>query len=156
MIKLSDGFSGKGNAIIHLEDVQKVLHPVASYEKESTKIGNIKKDVLATRQAVATALRRMEYFSDSRDWDKFLKKMEEMGAIFELFLSLPKSARSTTTTMKTETAVVETSPSVQLVINAVGEVVLVSTHEQVLDGHVYKGCSFPANAEYRQQIQDYG
>jgi hypothetical protein len=45
---------------------------------------------------------------------------------------------------------------VQLRIDPRGEVVLLSTHDQILGGphqQVYQGCRFPADAAYRQRIQ---
>jgi len=47
------------------------------------------------------------------------------------------------------------SPSCQGCIDLNGNVQLLSTHEQVLQGHVYLGCTFPCNSDYRKQIQDY-
>lgn len=51
------------------------------------------------------------------------------------------------------------SPSMQGRVNPLGDVELISTHDQVLggpSGQVFLGCSFPASAEYRLQIQDAG
>lgn len=66
-----------------------------------------------------------------------------MGGVVEELLEYPDSA----------------SPSVQLRIDPQGEVVLLSTHDQILggpSGHVYEGCRFPAAEAYRRQIQDAG
>jgi hypothetical protein len=63
-----------------------------------------------------------------------------MGGIVEEFLEYAESV----------------SPSVQLRIDPQGEVVLLSTHDQILGGpssQVYQGCRFPADAPYRRQIQ---
>ena len=51
------------------------------------------------------------------------------------------------------------SPSVQLRINPVGEVILASTHEQILGGsggQVFLGCLFPAEDDYRRELQEVG
>jgi hypothetical protein len=51
------------------------------------------------------------------------------------------------------------SPSAQLAITPAGEVVVLSTHDQILGGHsnqVYLGCRFPADPEYAVQIGEYG
>ena len=64
-----------------------------------------------------------------------------MGGIVEEFLEYPESA----------------SPSVQLRIDPHGEVVLLSTHDQILGGpsnQVYQGCRFPATESYRRPIQE--
>jgi hypothetical protein len=51
------------------------------------------------------------------------------------------------------------SPSAQLTITPTGEVVVLSTHDQILGGHsgqVYEGCRFPADPSYAVQIGEYG
>ncbi len=72
--------------------------------------------------------------------ERFLKKFTGMGGIVEEFLEYPESA----------------APSVQLRNDPQGEVVLLSTHDQILGGptsQVYLGCRFPAEEPYRRQIQ---
>ena len=46
------------------------------------------------------------------------------------------------------------SPSVQLQISPTGEVDVVSTHDQVLDGQSYLGCRFPAEPAYAPVITE--
>jgi hypothetical protein len=73
----------------------------------------------------------------------YLDKFVDMGGIVEEFLEAPRTS----------------SPSVQLRIDPHGEVVLLSTHDQILggtSGQVYSGCRFPANEEYRRAIQEAG
>lgn len=51
------------------------------------------------------------------------------------------------------------SPSAQLSITPTGEIVVLSTHDQILGGHssqVYLGCRFPADSGYAVQIGEYG
>lgn len=51
------------------------------------------------------------------------------------------------------------SPSVQVHIDPSGEVLVYSTHEQVLagdDGHVYSGCRFPADPAYAAELARHG
>jgi len=51
------------------------------------------------------------------------------------------------------------SPSAQLTITPTGDVVVLSTHDQILGGHsnqVYLGCRFPADPAYAVQIGEYG
>ena len=51
------------------------------------------------------------------------------------------------------------SPSVQLRITPLGEVEVLSTHDQVLGGgtgQIFLGCRFPAHDDYRMQIQEEG
>jgi len=70
----------------------------------------------------------------------YLRKLTAMGGIVEEHLERSESA----------------SPSVQLRIDPRGEVVLISSHDQILggvSGHVYQGCRFPAADTYRRDIQ---
>ena len=79
----------------------------------------------------------------SETWDHFIQKFEVMGGIVEAFVDGNHKR----------------SPSVQCRINPLGEVELISTHEQVLggpSGQVYLGCTFPAKAAYRLELQDAG
>jgi hypothetical protein len=71
----------------------------------------------------------------------YLAKFGRAGGIVEEFLQYPESA----------------SPSVQLRIDPHGEVVLISSHDQILggaSGQVYQGCRFPAADPYRRAVQD--
>ena len=75
--------------------------------------------------------------------ESYLKKFDAQGGIVEEFLERPQRA----------------SPSVQLRIDPHGEVVLLSTHDQILggpSGQVYLGCRFPADESYRRDIQEAG
>jgi hypothetical protein len=68
--------------------------------------------------------------------DVFLEKFKYMGGIVEAFVE----------------GDVKTSPSVQCRINPLGEVDIISTHEQVLDGQIFVGAHFPANETYRTEV----
>jgi hypothetical protein len=50
------------------------------------------------------------------------------------------------------------SPSYQGIVDADGQVITISTHEQFLsgEGQIYSGCLFPAAEDYRSQIIEYG
>jgi hypothetical protein len=73
----------------------------------------------------------------------YLAKFRGMGGIVEEFIE-GRDKRS---------------PSVQLRSTPHGEVMVLSTHDQILGGstgQVFQGCSFPAQEEYRQRIRDLG
>ncbi len=95
----------------------------------------------STRQhAIAEALPRMRFVDASQNWASFAEKMEREGGIVEAFLEA-RDLRA---------------PSCQLRISPLGGVELLSTHDQLLEGHdgqVYAGCRFPADAIYRSVIQ---
>lgn len=82
-------------------------------------------------------------FSVPTEPDDYRRKFAEMGGIVEEILDYPEFA----------------SPSVQMRIDPHGEVVLLSTHDQILGGpskQAYEGCRFPAAQAYRRQIQEAG
>lgn len=90
--------------------------------------------------ALRAALSRLSFSVPSETSERFLEKFTQMGGIVEEFLEYPGSA----------------SPSAQLRNDPHGEVVLLSTHDQILGGptsQVYQGCRFPAEDPYRRQIQ---
>ena len=68
--------------------------------------------------------------------DAYFDKFARMGGIVEEFIEAPEKA----------------SPSAQLRISPRGEVLPISTHDQILggpSGQVFLGCSFPAHDDYR-------
>ncbi|HEY1252690.1 MAG TPA: peptide ligase PGM1-related protein [Thermoanaerobaculia bacterium] len=92
------------------------------------------------RGAIRDGLNRLAFSVPNETTEGYYRKFAEMGGIVEEYLEFPRSA----------------SPSVQLRIDPQGEVVLLSTHDQILGGpsnQVYLGCRFPAAEPYRRQIQ---
>jgi len=80
----------------------------------------------------------LEYTYTLETWATFQEKIQEHGVLAEVWV---------------ENAV--ESPSCQALINPRGEVELLSTHEQLLNGGmVYQGCVFPASENYRKLIMD--
>jgi hypothetical protein len=95
------------------------------------------------RAALADALHGIVPSAPEETPRTYLEKFVELGGIVEEFLDSPRTL----------------SPSVQLRIDPHGEVVLLSTHDQILggaSGQVYSGCRFPAREEYRRSIQEAG
>ncbi len=119
VIKLNDGFSGDGNAIL--------IYPenLSSKEMYNWIHNNL-------RQAIKPV-------ASDLSLDMFLKKFELMEGIVEAFVEGKEKV----------------SPSVQCRINPKGEIDIISTHDQVLqgeDGQVFIGAHFPANESYRSEI----
>ncbi len=86
---------------------------------------------------------RTVFEAKGETWESFLAKYEEMGGIVEAFIDGEKKC----------------SPSVQCRIDPTGEAAVISTHDQVLggaSGQIFKGCTFPADRQYRRSIQDAG
>ena len=72
-------------------------------------------------------------------YDEYIRKFKTLGGIAEEFVE----------------GHVKKSPSVQCRINPIGNVDIISTHDQLLGGEseqVFLGSSFPANSEYNKDI----
>ncbi len=91
--------------------------------------------------AIRKALRALEFSVPWETHQNFFQKFSRMGGIVEEFVD----------------AAYKTSPSAQLRTSPAGEVLPISTHDQILggpSGQVYQGCSFPAGDDYRMAIQE--
>jgi hypothetical protein len=120
IVKLNEGVSGEGNAIVRLEDL-----PAPS--------------ALTERDEIAGRLRTMSFEQPDMPFDGYMAKLAERGGIVEERI----------------TGIEVRSPSVQLRVTPVGEVELLSTHDQVLggpSGQSYLGCRFPADFGYARAI----
>ena len=95
---------------------------------------------VAWRGAIRDALSTLSFSVPTETRDRYDRKFAEMGGVVEEYLEYPEIA----------------SPSVQLRIDPQAEVVLLSSHDQILGGpsnQVYLGCRFPAAEPYRRAIQ---
>lgn len=91
------------------------------------------------RAAVRESLHRIEFSVAEETFESYCEKFSRMGGIVEEFIEGREKV----------------SPSVQLRISPHGEVLPISTHDQILGGpsdQVFLGCSFPAREEYRLRI----
>jgi hypothetical protein len=97
-------------------------------------------DAPSDRTQVRKALRDLEFSVPWETHQNYFQKFARMGGIVEEFIDAP----------------IKTSPSAQLRTSPRGEVLPISTHDQILGGstgQVYQGCSFPAHDDYRMAIQ---
>jgi hypothetical protein len=82
---------------------------------------------------------RLRFEARDETWERYNAKFREMTGIAEVFLEgSPKR-----------------SPSVQCRIDPLGEIQILSTHDQVLggpSGQIFLGCTFPADPLYRAEI----
>jgi len=111
VMKLNDGFSGQGHAIVELEGFSSL---------ESAAI---------------------TFIAEEETWPSYSAKVESGGAVVEELVRVPGIV----------------SPSVQVRISPGGAVELFSNHDQILGGlhdQVYLGCRFPAQPDYRLDIQE--
>ncbi len=87
-------------------------------------------------------LANLRFEAKGMTWEAFEAKARAMGAVVEAFLEGEKR-----------------SPSAQFGIDPLGAATPVSTHDQTLGGEnggVFLGCSFPADAAYRGEVQAQG
>ncbi|MCS7030790.1 MAG: peptide ligase PGM1-related protein [Gloeomargarita sp. SKYG116] len=124
VVKLNEGFSGEGNALLTL--------PQPPGETHAQRV-----------QQIWDQLPRMRFQCETETWENFAGRIEELGAIAEVFIEGENKR----------------SPSVQGQITPAGTVEILSTHDQILggpDGQIYLGCRFPADPAYQAQLQTWG
>jgi len=94
---------------------------------------------VGSRAALREALYRIELPVPEETFEAFFDKFARMGGIVEEFIE----------------GFEKVSPSTQLRVGPRGEVLPISTHDQILGGpsdQVFLGCSFPARDDYRLRI----
>jgi hypothetical protein len=129
VVKLNEGFSGEGNAILELQSI-------AEFAPDKTNRAE-------SKIAISKQLPYLRFQAVDETWSTFAARIPELGAIVEEFIEGDEKR----------------SPSVQGYITPTGKIEILSTHDQILggiDGQVYLGCSFPADAAYRLQLQELG
>jgi hypothetical protein len=123
VLKLNDGFSGEGNAIVDIRGLSELPSPH-----------------LEAMRRITTGLR---FEASGETWPAYEAKLAAMGGIAEAFIDEPRRR----------------SPSVQVRINPLGDVQLISTHDQLLsgpNGQIFEGCTFPAERRYRADLHEAG
>ncbi|WP_246215703.1 peptide ligase PGM1-related protein [Microvirga makkahensis] len=97
----------------------------------------------ALRPWIRERLPQLAFEAPDMTWELFSEKLASMGGIVEEFIE----------------GDVKRSPSAQFRVDPIGQLEAVSTHDQVLggeSGQVFLGCRFPADEDYRLQIQESG
>ncbi len=124
MVKLNEGVSGSGNALVDLRDL-----PAATGEGSPD----------PRRAAMRDRLRALQLEDLSIPVDAYLQRLDERGGIVEERV-VGDEVRS---------------PSVQLRVTPLGELEILSTHDQILGGptgQLYLGARFPADPAYATTI----
>lgn len=129
VVKLNDGFSGDGNGLVSLEKLQRAAS----------------RGPLSAREALAVVKKTLpsstRFQAKDQTWDSYVHKFRQMQGVVETFIE----GRG------------KQSPSVQLRVNPLRQVEIISTHDQILggpDGQVFVGCSFPARPTYCEALHD--
>ncbi len=87
--------------------------------------------------------RRIRFEAAGETWPHYVEKFGQMGGIVESWID----------------GDFKRSPSAQCRIDPLGNAAVISTHDQVLggsSGQIFLGCAFPADAEYRLDVQEAG
>ncbi len=129
VVKLNQGFSGEGNAILSL----------ATQRLKAVAPGNASRK--SRVDAVLGSFENLKFMGPNESWGRFKRELGHIGGVVELYLEGRRKE----------------SPSAQLRINPRGELEAMSTHDQMLggrSGQIYLGCRFPASEAYRHEIQN--
>lgn len=124
VVKLNEGFSGEGNAVL-----------------DRKRFGALPSTASARNKKVEEALPLLRFEAVDETWERFSSRFDEMGGICEIWIDGEDKH----------------SPSVQCRISPTHKPVIISTHDQILggpSGQVFLGCRFPADQEYRIQVQE--
>lgn len=129
VVKLNEGFSGKGNALFDYRPIESTL---ASAKEEGER-----------KRLIEKHLAKMKFEAKGLTWKQFERQFLKLEGIVEAFVEGEE----------------KTSPSVQARVNAIGEPQVISTHDQILGGptgQMFLGCEFPAHSAYRLDLQEDG
>ena len=100
-------------------------------------------DAIERKKKILSMLPNLKFEAPQEYWESFHQKYQDMEGVVEVFVEGEHKR----------------SPSSQCRVNALGQPVSISTHDQVLggpSGQVFMGCTFPAHSDYRLAIQDAG
>ena len=134
MVKLNEGVSGEGNAVI---DLTGLPSPFAKATADRPVVGG--GDPGRDKAMLEDRLRAMKFESQEVTYESYMKKLQERKGVVEERI-MGEEFRS---------------PSVQLRVTPLGKVELLSTHDQLLGGPTgqsYLGCVFPADTAYAPLI----
>lgn len=129
-LKLNDPFLRK--AVIKIND---------GFGGEGNAVFNYQSNVPESelKESIDKSLPCIHIIAERVTQQQFFKKFEDLGGIVEAFID----------------GDIKASPSVQCRINPLGEIEIISTHDQLLggeDNQVFIGAKFPASTEYSREI----
>src|SRR6266478_6558935 len=143
LVKLNEGVSGEGNAIIDLTGLPAVVptgRDDAGHKEVSTQPGSTTPATTTKERAMLEErLRAMRFELEGITYESYMNRLRERKGVVEERI-MGEEFRS---------------PSVQLRITPLGKVELLSTHDQLLggpSGQSNLGCVFPADKGYAALI----
>jgi hypothetical protein len=126
VVKLNQGFSGEGNALLNLQDV-----PLADL-------------TFAERLAIIRdRMPQLAFEAAGETWPHFCDRITQLGAIVEAFIEGENKRSPSVQGRVTPAGQVEILSTHDQILGGPG-------------GQIYLGCRFPADAAYRLQLQDLG
>ncbi len=120
LVKLNEGVSGEGNALVDLSGLPRPGDP-------------------GEKSAIRDCLHAMHFELETMSYEEYAAKLVERGGVVEERIMGEEFL----------------SPSVQLRVNPLGKLEVLSTHDQLLggpSGQSYLGCLFPAAEDYAAMI----
>ena len=120
LVKLNEGVSGEGNALVELSGLPRPGDP-------------------GEKSAIRDCLHAMRFELATMTYEEYVAKLAQRGGIVEERIMGEEFL----------------SPSVQLRVNPLGQLEVLSTHDQLLggpSGQSYLGCIFPADNDYAAMI----
>jgi hypothetical protein len=128
VVKLNEGFSGEGNALLDLRPIQDKA-PGSASDKERV-------------AAIHKSFADLKFEAKGETWDNFSSRIPELGAIVEAFIEGDKRSPSVQGRI-TPTGEVEVLSTHDQILGGPG-------------GQIYLGCRFPADESYRLTLQQLG
>jgi PGM1 C-terminal domain len=135
MVKLNEGVSGEGNAVVDLTG----LPPVVPTSRDDAGQPGSAIPATADTAMLEDRLRAMKFELEGATYESYMKMLQERKGVVEERIMGDEFR----------------SPSVQLRVTPLGKVELLSTHDQLLGGPTgqsYLGCVFPADTAYAPLI----
>jgi hypothetical protein len=126
VIKLNEGFSGEGNALLDLRP----LHDGST---------GLHDRIHRIRQQ----LPHLQFEASGETWENYATRIAELGAIAEVFIEGTEKRSPSVQARITPTGIVEILSTHDQILGGPS-------------GQVYLGCRFPADAAYRVQLQELG
>jgi hypothetical protein len=126
VVKLNEGFSGEGNAVLSLPSL---LNTDLSEDQR--------------RLLIAQNLEKLSFQSPDETWTSFSGRIPELGAIVEAFIEGEEKRSPSVQGYITPLGKVHIVSTHDQILGGP-------------DGQVYLGCRFPADSAYRLQLQELG
>jgi PGM1 C-terminal domain len=127
VVKLNEGFSGEGNALLDLAPLTQI----------------VTKPVDQRVAAMAEQFAQMRFQAPAETWEKFSQRIPKLGAIVEAYL--PGDQKRSPSVQG------RISPRGHVEIISTHDQILGGP-----DGQIFQGCRFPADQAYRLQLQELG